>query len=153
MVSGPRPCTVHHRDHIWVAGRFGHPDPVGGRRSLAPMLFCALLLLVGPQQPTSGPPPTAPVSVFARGEANSSAYRIPGLLEFRGVVMAFAVQRTLGCSDHKSGVHNIVLKRSTDQGASFGILSTVVDTAAVRAAASFRPCSSAQNLPSSTQPG
>jgi hypothetical protein len=152
-VSGPRPCTA-----CTIAITFGWravlaiPIP-RRRRSLAPMLFCALLLLVGPQQPTSGPPPTAPVSVFARGEANSSAYRIPGLLEFRGVVMAFAVQRTLGCSDHKSGVHNIVLKRSTDQGASFGILSTVVDTAAVRAAASFRPCSSAQNLPSSTQPG
>eukprot|EP01052_Picozoa_sp_SAG31_P004256 SAG31_NODE_175_length_21352_cov_3.981508_6_plen_430_part_00 len=74
---------------------------------------------------TSSPP----VSVFALGEANASAYRLPGLLSFRGVTLAFAVQRTLGCSDHKSGVHNIVLKRSTDMGASFGSLLTVIDTA------------------------
>ena len=76
-----------------------------------------------------------PVPVFALGEANSSAYRLPGLLAFRGVVLALGVQRTLGCADHKSGVHNIVLKRSTDLGASFGPLLTVVDTAAVWGAA------------------
>ena len=41
------------------------------------------------------------------------------------------MQRTLGCADHKSGVHNIVLKRSTDSGASFGPIATLVDTAAI----------------------
>eukprot|EP01048_Picozoa_sp_COSAG05_P010260 COSAG05_NODE_892_length_6724_cov_32.630491_2_plen_438_part_00 len=74
---------------------------------------------------------TSPTSVFARGEANSSAYRIPGLVSFRGVVLAFAEQRTKGCADHKSGVHNIVMKRSTDMGRTFGNLSVIVDVPAV----------------------
>ena len=95
--------------------------------ALALALALALLLLAGSPADNF----TDAVPVFALGEANSSAYRIPGLLAFRGTVLAFAVQRTLGCSDHKSGVHNIVLKRSTDMGASFGPLLTVIETAAV----------------------
>ena len=53
------------------------------------------------------------------------------------------MQRTLGCADHKSGVHNVVLKRSTDMGHTFGPLATVVDTAALWGAAekcSPAPC-------------
>ena len=90
------------------------------------------LLLAGQAAAPAG------VSVFARGEANSSAYRIPGLLTVNGVVLAFAAQRTQGCADHKSGVHNLVLKRSTDMGRSFGNLSMVVDVEAVWGAAAAR---------------
>ena len=67
------------------------------------------------------------VSVFGRGEGNSSAYRIPGVISFRGTILAFAEQETTACSDRKSGVHNIVLKRSTTQGKSWSNMSVVVD--------------------------
>eukprot|EP01051_Picozoa_sp_SAG22_P012274 SAG22_NODE_1259_length_4983_cov_2.399877_1_plen_370_part_00 len=87
-------------------------------------LGCALAPL--PRTPNATVTP-----VFSAGEGGAAAYRLPGLLQHRGVTLACAVQRTLGCTDHKSGVHNIVLKRSTDSGRSFGPLTTIVDTAAL----------------------
>ena len=95
------------------------------------LLLPLLLLLSAPRLAQPGGEPAPAVGVFARGEGNASAYRIPGLLSFRGVTLAFAAQREAACTDHKSGIHNIVLKRSTDAGRSFGSLTTVIDTLAV----------------------
>jgi sialidase-1 len=97
-------------------------------------MFCCSLLAAGHVAVAvlgSAPTPSGPVSVFALGEANASAYRLPGVVAFRGAVLAFGVQRTRGCADHKSGVHNVVMKRSTDAGRTFGNLTTVVDTVKV----------------------
>ena len=96
---------------------------------LASLLLCLALAASAPS--TGAGSSTAPTPVFSAGEAGAAAYRLPGLVAFRGVALAYAVQRTLGCADHKSGVHNIVLKRSTNNGASFGPIVTLVDTATI----------------------
>ena len=102
---------------------------MGGTRAA---MFFRLLVAASHCATTVGLGTTSgPVSVFALGEANSSAYRLPALVAFRGELLAFSVQRTLGCTDHKSGVHNVVMKRSTDAGRSFGNLTVVVDTVKV----------------------
>lgn len=71
------------------------------------------------------------VSVMAEGEAGSAAYRIPGLLAFRGGLFAIGTARTQGCTDRKSGQHNVVLRSSDDGGKTFGPLTTVVNVSAV----------------------
>ena len=71
------------------------------------------------------------VSVMAEGEAGSAAYRIPGLLAFRGGLFAIGTARTQGCTDRKSGQHNVVLRRSDDGGKTFGPLTTVVNVSGV----------------------
>ena len=62
-------------------------------------------------------PSVSVVSVMAEGEAGSAAYRIPGLLFFKGRLLAIGTARTQGCKDRDSGPHNLVLRTSDDGGA------------------------------------
>ncbi len=63
--------------------------------------------------------------VFYPGYAKSNCYRIPTIIRVNGkdTVLAFAENRQKKCSD--SGDHDIVLRRSTDGGKSWGKMITV----------------------------
>lgn len=62
--------------------------------------------------------------VFYPGLAGSKCYRIPSIIQtFRGTLLAFAEGRLNGCSDQ--GSHNLVVRRSTDSGKSWGPVITV----------------------------
>lgn len=62
--------------------------------------------------------------VFPHGMAGSKCYRIPAILHTsNGTLVAFSEARLDGCSD--SGTHNLVSRRSTDGGQSWGELIVV----------------------------
>ena len=74
----------------------------------------------------TAPRPKSPlaVDVFPRGEGGYPMYRIPALAVTRtGVVLAFGEGRKNGISD--TGVIDLVLKRSTDRGLTWGPLQIV----------------------------
>ena len=79
--------------------------------------------------------------VFVAGEGGYKAFRIPGVVAAYGptangsqphacspVLIAYAEGRKNGCGDY-DGQHDIVLKRSTTNGASWGALQVVADAA------------------------
>lgn len=60
-----------------------------------------------------------PVSVFAAGDGGYACYRIPAIVRSEsGTLLAFAEARRDGCGD--SGVIDLVLRRSVDDGATWG---------------------------------
>ena len=64
------------------------------------------------------------VDVFKNGEEGYSCIRIPALLRtFNNTILAFAEARKLNCDDH--GWVDLVLKRSIDDGATWGPLQVV----------------------------
>eukprot|EP00322_Chrysochromulina_rotalis_P014844 CAMPEP_0115857174 /NCGR_PEP_ID=MMETSP0287-20121206/15437_1 /TAXON_ID=412157 /ORGANISM="Chrysochromulina rotalis, Strain UIO044" /LENGTH=408 /DNA_ID=CAMNT_0003311381 /DNA_START=17 /DNA_END=1243 /DNA_ORIENTATION=+ len=65
------------------------------------------------------------VTVFASGMSGSSnCYRIPTIVRLEGgTLLAFAEQRINGCDDN--GENNIVLRRSSDDGQTWGSIITV----------------------------
>lgn len=68
---------------------------------------------------------TAPVPVFAAGEGGSKCYRIPTVIRTAaGTLLAFAEARLTGCGD--GGGHNLVARRSADDGATWGPIVAVV---------------------------
>jgi hypothetical protein len=81
-----------------------------------------------------GPPATTALAhggititpVFSRGEGGCSAYRIPGIQSLNGTLLVFAECRKYDCGDF-GGQHNIAFKRSTDGGASFSEVQTLLD--------------------------
>lgn len=94
-----------------------------GRCGFLPALGGGLALLAGgvSAEGASGvsvspdPPPPGVVPVFWHRYAGSKCYRIPTMLKTKaGTLLAFAEQRLHGCGD--SGAHNIVVRRSFDDG-------------------------------------
>lgn len=79
------------------------------------------------------------VSVMAAGESSAdcsekpctyAAFRIPGLVAVgQEQLLAYAEGRKSGCSDF-AGQHDLVQKRSTDAGKTWGPLRTLVDAVA-----------------------
>lgn len=55
-----------------------------------------------------------------------AAFRIPGFVNAGGVLLAFAEGRATGCGDF-SGYHDMVVRRSTDHGLSWGTYDVIVD--------------------------
>jgi sialidase-1 len=73
-----------------------------------------------------GAPPLPPLTdVFVGGAEGYACYRIPALVRLptSGDLLAFAEGRRFNCDDH--GWVDLVLKRSTDGGASWGALAVV----------------------------
>ena len=70
--------------------------------------------------------------VFYAGEGGYAAMKIPGFVSLRPhkVALAFAEGRKFGCDDWH-GQHDLVMKRSTDAGASFGQLRVVINASRV----------------------
>ena len=94
-----------------------------------------LLLLWWPARPrlAAGTPAATPqpggisiVPVFSRGEGGCSAFRIPGIHSLNRTLLVFSECRKYGCADFE-GQHNVVYKRSTDGGASFSEMQTLLD--------------------------
>jgi sialidase-1 len=83
-------------------------------------LLIAILLSIQPfAQQTKVP-------VFSLGTEGYKIYRIPAIIQLPdGELLAFAEGRVNGSNDY--GNIDIVLKRSTDRGKSWGTISTVVD--------------------------
>ena len=68
----------------------------------------------------------SPVQVFVSGTEGHKSYRIPAIIGLPdGTLLAFAEGRVKGSDDF--GDVNIVLKRSSDNGRTWGEMSTVVD--------------------------
>ena len=84
-------------------------------------------LVETPPAPES-PPGVATTTVFKPGEQGYKAFRIPGMLAFKEVLMVFAEGRKYGCGDF-AGQHDIVFKRSTDRGATWSNFSVLMDPA------------------------
>jgi hypothetical protein len=57
------------------------------------------------------------------------AFRVPGLVALNSTLLAFAEGRKFGCADY-SGQIDLVMRRSTDDGASWDVLRTLVDAKA-----------------------
>ena len=67
--------------------------------------------------------------VFQAGESGYKCFRIPAIIATRtGVVVAFCEARKKGCSD--TGDIDLVMKRSTDEGRSWGELKVIWDDGA-----------------------
>lgn len=78
----------------------------------------------GPQ--TNDSPISSRVEVFAAGTAGCAAFRIPALVAAGdGVLLAFAECRKWTCNDY--GRHDLVMRRSTDSGSTFGELITLLE--------------------------
>ncbi|RYU93637.1 sialidase family protein [Emticicia agri] len=72
------------------------------------------------------------VPVFVSGTEGHKTYRIPAIIQLpKGDLLAFAEGRVNGSGDF--GDINIVMKRSTDNGKTWGTLSTLVDYAHLQA--------------------
>ena len=110
------------------------------------LLFAALLLRIasaphGQPQSVSGTMPLSssaaasdgrpsPISfrvqVFSAGAGGCAAFRIPALVAAGdGVLLAFAECRKWTCNDY--GRHDLVMRRSTNSGKSFGALTTLLE--------------------------
>jgi len=86
-----------------------------------------------------GPPPTAPAAtpntqlsstatmdIYAKGTEGYSCFRIPAIVKTKqGTLLAFAEARKTNCADN--GNIDLVVKRSTDEGATWGPLITIWD--------------------------
>ena len=63
-------------------------------------------------------------AVFWEGLHGSACYRIPSIIEsHKGTLLAFAVNRIDSCHDQSN--HSLVLRRSTDQGKTWGPVITI----------------------------
>jgi hypothetical protein len=93
---------------------------------LPPLLLAAPILLPPRSRSHHGDVGVSIVPVFSRGEGGCSAFRIPGIASLNGTLLAFAECRKYSCADF-GGQHNIVHKRSTDGGSTFGEMVTLLD--------------------------
>ncbi len=92
---------------------------------MSPVAVALLLSAFAPPQDPPRPLPE-PVEVFTAGERGYHTFRIPAVVRTNdGALLAFAEGRVNGSGD--SGDIDIVLKRSTDGGASWGPLQVVAD--------------------------
>ena len=90
----------------------------------------AAVLVATPGCPAPAPPPPPPpvfngsTPVFYPGLNGSQCFRIPTITKTAaGTLLAFAENRKGGCGD--DGTHDLVLRRSADDGATWGPLLTV----------------------------
>ena len=81
-----------------------------------------------PPPPAPPPPGVATTTVFEKGTSGYEAFRIPGMLAFKGTLLVFAEGRKYGCGDF-AGQHDVVYRRSTDGGKTFSELQTLMDPA------------------------
>lgn len=97
-----------------------------GALHLAVLVACAALIAAEtPQSLTvTGAPPNpctaaSCVPVFYPGLNGSKCYRIPSVIQtYKGTLLAFAENRIDGCGDQ--GKHDLVVRRSTDSGKTWG---------------------------------
>ena len=87
------------------------------------------VLLAGTAAPPVGHAPPALTTVFTAGEKDESgfainSFRIPGFVVANGTLLAFAEARLYSWEDVSP--HHLVVKRSLDNGRSWGALQTVV---------------------------
>jgi sialidase-1 len=90
--------------------------------------ICALLAFVAACAPAAGGQPPAPQEavVFAAGDEGYHTFRIPAVIASqKGALLAFCEGRKNGRGD--SGDIDLVLKRSTDGGETWGPLQVVAD--------------------------
>jgi sialidase-1 len=93
-------------------------------RFLPPSLFCLLLLPTGPAPAAEGEPVES--ALFVAGEKGYHTYRIPSLLvTAKGTLLAFCEGRKNGSGD--AGDIDLLLRRSTDGGKSWGAIQVVWD--------------------------
>jgi sialidase-1 len=89
-------------------------------------LLSALLLFVFVLAPDSGAADPEQIEVFVKGQDGYHTYRIPALLVApKGTVLAFCEGRKNNSSD--TGDIDLVLKRSTDNGKTWGKMQVLVD--------------------------
>ena len=83
--------------------------------------------LLHAQKPPPNPCTAATCTpVFYAGLNNSQCYRIPSIVATHaGTLLAFAENRLNGCGDQ--GTHNLVVRRSSDDGKTWGPLVTVFE--------------------------
>ena len=92
------------------------------------MILATALAIAVSQEPET-PPAYVMVDVFSRGEAGYHTFRIPAVVKAGDdVLLAFAEGRKEGGGD--SGDIDLVLKRSTDGGRTWGELQLVADNGA-----------------------
>lgn len=85
-------------------------------------LFAVILVLAGTQAGLAGDP--TPVDVFVGGRDGYFAYRIPALVtSSKGTLLAFCEGRKTSLSD--DGDNDLVLRRSTDNGKTWGKMQLV----------------------------
>ena len=97
---------------------------------IRPALVTLLLIsAVGCARIPSGEPGVVPVTeidLFKGGEGGYAVYRIPSLVKTNsGAILAFAEARRAGRSDH--GDIDVVMRKSTDGGKTWGAVKTVWD--------------------------
>jgi sialidase-1 len=112
---------------------------------MASCCWALALLLLTALQPSVAAAPTviARSKVFVAGQDGHAAYRIPGVVAAypparesgagaaaaaaqQPVLLAYAEGRKNGCGDY-DGQHDLVLKRSLDNGATWGPMQVVAD--------------------------
>src|SRR3954467_5231266 len=85
------------------------------------LVLCMSLVIT---EPARAADPVERMTVFQSGADEYAIYRIPALLRAKdGAILAFAEGRRNGKGD--SGEINLVMKRSTDEGKTFGALQVV----------------------------
>lgn len=89
------------------------------------LMILSCLCAAASAQPPPNPCTAAECTpIFYPGLNGSQCYRIPSIIAtHRGTLLAFAENRLGGCGDQ--GTHNLVVRRSSDNGATWGPLITV----------------------------
>jgi hypothetical protein len=98
-------------------------------RTAAATAMLASLLVTLAATATAAEPPVFPgsVPVFYGGLNGSKCYRIPTIIKTsKGTLLAFSENRVTDCGDNGPH-HALVLRRSSDDGATWGPMSTVVE--------------------------
>jgi hypothetical protein len=129
-------CSGPERACDWIFGASHYPAVVSRLQQIGR----SILMRPVPHKSddneagVEGPPATTALArggititpVFSRGEGGCSAYRIPGIQSLNGTLLVFAECRKYDCGDF-GGQHNVAFKRSTDGGASFSEVQTLLD--------------------------
>ena len=88
-------------------------------------IVAGLLMIAGLSQPAFAQG-DQPASLFKAGDSGYACFRIPAIVKTgKGILLAFAEARKNGCSD--TGDIDLVLRRSSDEGKTWGTLQIVWD--------------------------
>jgi sialidase-1 len=95
--------------------------------------ICAVLLLAGDRTSASASAPQeALTSLFTKGSGGYACFRIPAIVRTSaGTLLAFAEARRNSCNDF--GDVRIVMRKSSDEGKSWGPLTTVAENGSLQA--------------------
>ena len=103
------------------------------------LLICVTVLLAQARAASGAGEPEAQVDVFVSGADGYHTYRIPALLATpKGTLLAFCEGRKAGRSDH--GDIDLVLRRSSDNGKTWGPLEVVHEEGGTRKITIGNPC-------------